>query len=96
MGKDPKLQQLGGFITMMQSITSLSAYGPLLLLVYPVALLLVMFLPTVRDAFRAAASPVAEDEEEYDDEEYEDGEEEARPGPPPTAGPEDGIQPGEE
>jgi hypothetical protein len=102
MRADPKFPpQMGNFMTMMESMTRVITYASLAFLAYPIALLIVMFLPHVREAFRAAAHP-RPDDEEYEDEDYDDeadaaGKEAAARGETPSAAPpEERIQPGED
>ncbi len=66
--KDPNIARMGGLMDITEAAATIMAYGSLVLLVYPIVLLTVMFLPSVREAFRAAGSP-GPDEEAYDDEE---------------------------
>jgi hypothetical protein len=54
-------------LNMTETIATLTPYFQLFLLVYPLALLLVLFMPDVRAAFRGEPADHAEDED-FDDE----------------------------
>src|SRR5262249_41870247 len=73
----------GAGLNMAGSVTAAAAFFPLLLLVYPAALLIVMYLPSIRAAF--AGLPERPAEELLDDDGFDDEDE-----PPP----EEGFRPG--
>jgi hypothetical protein len=61
---DPKLPPQGAFIlNMTETITTAALYATLLFLAYPIALLIVMFRPHVRAAFRAEGGAAVEEDE---------------------------------
>jgi hypothetical protein len=95
MRADPKLPpQAVSVMNITETITTAMIYASFIFLVYPIALLVVMFLPHVKAAFRPAPLQPRTDEgpdEEFDD----DATEEVPPGETPDAPREDGVQPGE-
>jgi hypothetical protein len=58
-------------LNMMGTTAAIAAYAPLVLLAYPVVLLVVMFLPSVREAFRGAPPDDFEDDLDDEDPEHE-------------------------
>jgi hypothetical protein len=93
---DPKLPpQAANVLSMTETFTSFFIYASLVFLVYPISLLIVMFLPHVREAFHPTApGPV---DEEFEDEGFDDeGDGAIRPGEAPAPPREEPIQPGEE
>jgi hypothetical protein len=92
MRADPKFPaQAAPIMNITETLTTALIYAYPVFLVYPIALLVVMFLPHVREAFRPVPLRPA-DKEELDDESVAAGEEAA----PPDAPREEGVQPGEE
>ncbi|HKI37945.1 MAG TPA: hypothetical protein VKA46_39185 [Gemmataceae bacterium] len=87
MKADPNLPpQSKAVVDMTETITSLTPFLQLIFLVYPIALLVILFLPDVRAAFRGAKLGSAEErpedddfEDDFDDESDGPGEEGIRP-----------------
>jgi hypothetical protein len=95
---EPLPQQAFSAMSMAEAMTTLILYGSLVLLVYPIALLIVMFLPHVREPFRAQTAGPAD--EDFEDDDFDDEDAPAAGGAPPLQKPdaarEEGIQPGDE
>ncbi len=100
MRADPNMAGAGPMIGMMESAATAGAYVSLILVVYPITLLVIMFLPHVREAFAIAALPPGKEDdygdEDFDDDDYDDRRGKAPPGEAPRAGREEGIQPADE
>jgi hypothetical protein len=93
MRADPKMPpQAGHFLDMSESIGTSAAYVPLIFLAVPIAILIIMFLPHVKAAFRPIPPQLSEEEEFEDDDR---SEEEVPPSEAPVAPREEHVQPGD-